>query len=111
MRPARVFRRRALIFPQSIAMTLNHLFFGFMALIGAAVGALLVAKPALGDVGLPPYFWVLVAMLLFELAIFLRTGRNPGVTITMEVRLFGLVVGVVLMVAIPMIAGSPGRLF
>lgn len=92
-------------------MTLNHLFFGFMALIGAAVGALLVAKPALRDFGLPPYFWILIAMLLFELVVFLRTGRMPGATIAMEVRLLGLVLGVVLMVIIPVIAGSPGRLF
>ena len=70
-------------------MTLNHLFLGFMALIGAAVGALLVAKPAVRDFGLPPYFWILIAMLLFELAVFLRTRRAPGATIAMEVRLLG----------------------
>ena len=78
-------------------MTLNHLFLGFMALIGVAVGALLVAKPALRDVGLPPYFWILIAMLLFELAVFLRTRRAPGATIAMEMRLLALVLAVVLM--------------
>ena len=92
-------------------MTLTRIFLGFMALIGAAVGALLVAKPELRDVGLPPYFWILIAMLLFELAVFLRNRQSPGEAIAMEVRLLGLVLGVVLMVIIPMIAGSPGRLF
>lgn len=92
-------------------MTLNRIFLGFMALIGAAVGAVLVAKPEVRDVGLPPYFWILIAMLLFELAVFLRTGRTPGATIAMEVRLLGLVLGVLLMVVVPFIAGSPGRLF
>jgi hypothetical protein len=92
-------------------MTLNHIFLGFMALIGVAVGALLVAKPEVRDFRLPPYFWILIAMLLFELAVFLRRKGAPGGMISMEVRLLGLVVGVVLMVVIPAIAGSPGRLF
>jgi hypothetical protein len=92
-------------------MTLNRLFLGFMALIGAAVGAVLVARPEVRDFRLPPYFWILIAMLLFELAVYLRTGRTPGATTAMEVRLLGLVLGVVLMVVIPIIAGSPGRLF
>ncbi len=82
-----------------------------MALVGAAVGALLVAKPELRDFSLPPYFWILIAMLLFELVLFLRAGGPPGAAIAMEVRLLGLVLGVLLMVAVPMIAGSPGRLF
>ncbi len=92
-------------------MTLNQVFLGFMALVGAAVGALLVAKPALREVGLPPYFWILIAMLLFELAVFLRTKQAPGATIAMEVRLLALVMAVVIMEIPPIIAGSPGRLF
>jgi len=90
---------------------LTRLFLGYMAVIGAAVGAVLVVKPEVRDFRLPPYFWILIAMLLFGLVVFLRTRRSPGETIAMEVRLLGLVLGVVLMVVVPIIAGSPGRLF
>ena len=92
-------------------MTLTRLFLGFMALVGAAVGVLLVAKPAVRDFGLPPYFWILIAMLLFELVVYLRTRRSPAESIAMEVRLFALVLAVLLMEVPPIIAGSPGRLF
>jgi hypothetical protein len=65
---------------------LTRIFLGYMALIGAVVGAVLVVKPEVRDFRLPPYFWILIAMLLFELAVFLRTRRTPGETIAMEVR-------------------------
>ena len=90
---------------------LTRVFLGFMALIGVAVGVVLVVRPEVRNFVLPPYLWILIAMLLFELVVFLRTRRTPGETIAMEVRLLGLVLGVVLMVVVPIIAGSPGRLF
>lgn len=92
-------------------MTLTRLFLGFMALVGVAVGVLLVVRPDLRNVGLPPYFWILAAMLLFELVVFLRTRRAPAESIAMEVRLLALVLAVLLMEVPPIIAGSPGRLF
>ena len=92
-------------------MTLNQIFLGFMAVVGVVAGAVLVAKPEVRDFRVPPYFWILIAMLLFELALFARSRGAPGTMITLEARLFGLVLGVLLMVIIPVIAGSPGRLF
>ena len=92
-------------------MTINHLFLGFMILAGVVAGAVVVAKPEVRDFRVPPYFWILIAMALFELAAFARGRGAPGATVAMEVRLLGFVLAIVLMVVIPVLAGAPGRLF
>ena len=51
-------------------MTINHLFLAFMGVVGAAVGLILVFKPETRDYRVSPYFWVLLAMALFELLAF-----------------------------------------
>jgi hypothetical protein len=91
-------------------MTIDRLFFGYMALVGIAVGAIVVAAPRVQDFLIKPYFWVLIAVLLFEGGAYLRGGSTPGM-LTMQARLFGFVIGIVLMVVIPMLAGSPARFF
>jgi hypothetical protein len=91
-------------------MTINHVFFIFMAIVGAAVGIVLVVAPQLRDFRLSPYFWVLIAMAVFELAAFARGRGAPGTVVAMEARLLGFVLAVVLMVVIPIVAGSPARL-
>jgi hypothetical protein len=90
---------------------INRIFLGFMIAAGLAAGLVLVARPELRDFRISPYFWILIAMALFEFAAFARGRGAPGTTIAMEVRLLGFVLAVVLMVAIPVVAGSPGRLF
>ncbi len=82
-----------------------------MAFAGAAAGALLVAVPGSQDFFIKPYFWILIAVGLFDLGVYL-IGRNaPGAMLTMNARLLGFVIGVVLMVAIPTLAGAPVRFF
>jgi hypothetical protein len=90
---------------------INRIFLGFMIVAGLAAGASLVARPELREFRVSPYFWILIAMALFEFAAFARGRGAPGTMIAMEIRLLGFVFAVVLMVAIPVIAGSPGRLF
>jgi len=90
---------------------INRLFLGFMILAGLAPGAVLVARPEVRDFRIPPYFWVLIAMAVFEFAAYARGRGAPGTTVGMEVRLLGFVLAVVLMVVIPVLAGSSGRLF
>jgi hypothetical protein len=92
-------------------MTINHVFFIFMAIAGAAVGVVLVVEPQLRDFRLSPYFWVLIAMAVFELAAFARGRGAPGTVVAMEARLLGFVLAIVLTVVIPIVAGSPARLF
>ena len=92
-------------------MSINHIFLAFMGLVGAAIGIVLVVAPASRDFWVPPYFWVLIVMAAFELVAFSRQGGAPGTVVTMDARVGGFVLAVVLMVAIPMVSGSPTRLF
>ena len=91
-------------------MTINHLFLAFMGVVGAAVGIILV-KPETRDYRISPYFWVLLAMALFELLAFARGRGAPGTAVTMDVRVSGFLMAIVLMVVIPIVAGSSARLF
>ena len=64
-------------------MTINRLFLAFMGVVGAAVGIILVVKPETRDYRVSPYFWVLLAMALFELLAF---ARNNVVTRAMLLK-------------------------
>ena len=92
-------------------MTINHLFLAFMGVVGTAVGIILVVKPETRDYRISPYFWVLLAMALFELLAFARGRGAPGTAVTMDVRVSGFLMAIVLMVVIPIVAGSSVRLF
>jgi hypothetical protein len=90
-------------------MTLDRVFYLYMALIGAAAGALLTAVPRLQDFVIKPYFWILVAVALFDAAAYLRGQNAPGTMLAMNARLIGFGIGIALLVAIPLIAGAPVR--
>ena len=64
-------------------MALNKIFFVYMALAGAAAGAILVAAPHVQDFVIKPYFWVLIAVGLFGWKIELEVPSGP-VTATLE---------------------------
>ena len=90
---------------------INKLFLVFTAAVGLVIGLVLIKKPEARDFAVSPFFWILLAMALFELAAFARGQGAPGTAIRMEIRLLGLLLAVGLMVVVPMMAGSPGRLF
>jgi uncharacterized membrane protein HdeD (DUF308 family) len=92
-------------------MTTDHVFIGFMGAVGIATGAILIAMPAARELPVSPYFWVLIAMAAFEIALFVFWRGVPGRTISNGARLLGFVLAVVIMVVMPILAGSPGRLF
>lgn len=92
-------------------MTLDKIFFGYMALAGILIGVILVVAPNVQDFFIKPYFWVLIAVILFDVGIYLRSRTNPGAMLPMSARLLGFVIGIVLMVVIPTLAGSPVRFF
>jgi hypothetical protein len=92
-------------------MTINHLFLAFMTLVGVIVGIVLVVSPESRDYKLPPYFWVLIAMAAFELIAFARGRGARGTVVSMDARLGGFVLAIVLMVAIPYVSGGSTRLF
>jgi hypothetical protein len=90
-------------------MTIDRIFFGYMAVVGILTGAILVAVPSLEDTWFKPYFWVLGAVALFDVSAVLYRLNRPGPALTMNARLIGFAIGIVLMVAIPLIAGSSAR--
>jgi hypothetical protein len=92
-------------------MTTDHVFIGFMGVVGIATGAILIAMPEARELRVSPYFWVLIAMAAFEIALFVFWRGVPGRTISNGARLLGFVLAVVIMVVMPILAGSPGRLF
>lgn len=90
-------------------MSLDRIFFGYMVLVGTATGAILVAAPYVQSYAVKPYFWVLIAVGLFDVVVYAVKGAAPAKTLTMNARLIGFGIGIALMVAIPVLAGSPVR--
>ena len=90
-------------------MALNKIFFVYMALAGAAAGAILVAAPHVQEFAIKPYFWVLIAVGLFDGGSYLFARNSPATMLTMHARLIGFGIGIVLMVAIPFMAGTQVR--
>jgi hypothetical protein len=92
-------------------MTVDRVFLVYMVLVGVAVGALLVAVPHVQNFVIKPYFWILIAVALFDGGNYLLGRTAPGQMLTMGTRLAGFVFGVVLMVVIPTLAGAPVKFF
>ena len=57
----------------------------------------------------PETFVAVVAVALFDVGAFLVARNAPGTVLPMEARLLGFVIGIVAMVAVPTLAGSPAR--
>jgi hypothetical protein len=92
-------------------VTVDRIFFVYMVLVGIAAGAILVAAPQVQNFAVKPYFWVLIAVGLFDGGLYLLGRTAPGQMLTMRARMAGFVFGIVMMVVIPAIAGAPVRFF
>ncbi|MGI8525860.1 MAG: hypothetical protein ACR2K5_06695 [Pseudolabrys sp.] len=92
-------------------MNVAKIFFAYMALCGIAAGALLVAMPPAGDFVIKPYFWLLIAVALFDGGLYLSGRGGPAAALNMSARIIGFIPAAVLMLAIATLAGSPARLF
>jgi len=93
-------------------MTIDRLFIAFMTVCGLATAGILVFFPRSREFAIAPYFWVLIAMAIFEGVAFVSNRGAPGTVIAMESRLIGFLVAIALMLLIPYLAGVPlARLF
>ena len=88
-------------------MTIDRIFIVFMALCGLILAGLVLLFPQSRDIGISPYFWVLIPMAIFEVAAFARNRGAPGSVIGMETRLIGFVIAIALLLLIPYLAGQP----
>ena len=90
-------------------MSIDRIFIVFAVALGLIVATVVVFVPASRDIGLSPYFWVLIAMGLFEMAAYSRGGGAP--VITVQTRLVGFGIALALTFLIPMWAGVEVKLF
>lgn len=88
-------------------MTIDRLFIAFMTLCGLVTAGVLVLFPQSREFRIAPYFWILIAMAVFEGVAFARNRGAPGPVIAMESRVIGFVVAIALMLLIPYAAGLP----
>ena len=92
-------------------MTVDRIFLAYMVLIGALAGLALVLAPPLQNSVIKPYFWILIAVGLFDGGNYLLGRTAAGQMVTMGARLAGFVIGVVVMVAVTTITGAPVKFF
>ncbi len=92
-------------------MTVRAVFLIYMVLVGLASGAAIVLAPQVMQFWVKPYFWVLIAVGVFDLAIAALSRRAPVSLLTVESRMIGFFVGIAMLLAIPYLAGSPAQLF
>lgn len=84
---------------------LDWIFIAYALAAGLAAGAASVLVPQSNAIAISPYFWVLIAVALFEtVAIFLR-GFDRGPPLTMKVRVIGFIVAIVAMVIVRILGG------
>jgi hypothetical protein len=88
-------------------MTIDRIFIVFMTSCGLILAGLVMVFPQSRTFGVPPYFWVLIPMAIFEAIAFARNRGAPGSVIAMETRLIGFVIAVALLLVIPYLAGQP----
>ena len=77
-----------------------------MATVGLATGAVLARYPAVHDFALKPYFWIMIAIALFDGAVYLMSRHAPWEMLATNARLIGFGVGIALMVLVPWLAGT-----
>ncbi len=92
-------------------MSIRTIFFAYMVVVGLAAGAVIVAYPHVTEHWLKPYFWVLIAVGIFDVVLILIYRGVPTNTLAMDARLIGFIVGVALMAAIPTFSGTQARFF
>jgi hypothetical protein len=90
-------------------MAIQRVFLAYMTLVGLASGTLLAIAPQTGEFFIKPYFWVLIAVALFEGGAAIYRKSTPIEILTTPVRFIGFATGGLLMVAVPTLAGSPAH--
>jgi hypothetical protein len=92
------------------SMTIDRAFYAFAAVLGLAIGAVLVFVPESRAIGFGPFFWVLIGIALFEaIAVYLR-GFDKG-PLEMQTRGYGFVIAMGLVIAIRIAAGIDSSIF
>ena len=86
-------------------MSIDRILFFYMVAVGIIVGAVLVAVPAARNFSLPPYFWILIAVGVFDAAAYLHGRGAPGTMASMNARMLSFLVSLLLMAGVPLLFG------
>ena len=79
---------------------IDWIFFGFCLVCGLVAGTISVMVPESGAMAVSPYFWVLIAVALFETVVIFMRGFEYGPPLTMRTRVLGFCLAIVTMVVI-----------
>ena len=79
---------------------IDWIFLGFCLLCGIAAGTVSVMLPQSNTMAVSPYFWVLIAVALFETVVIFLRGFEYGPPLTMRTRVLGFCLAIVTMVVI-----------
>ena len=90
-------------------LTLDKIFYAYMAFVGVAAGAVLVALPGAREFFITPFFWMLIAVALFEAGNAFAPRPGKVLTLTNISRGIGFVIGMALLAAVTMLAGVTVR--
>ncbi len=88
-------------------MTIDRIFIALMTLCGLFNALVLVLFPESREFRVPPYLWVIIAMVIFEGAAYARSRGAPGTMIAMDSRVIGFLIAIVLTLGGPYVAGMP----
>jgi len=88
---------------------LDKIFYAYMALAGVGAAVALIASPPLREVFISPFFWMLIAIALFEAGNVVMPRPGKLVTLTNLSRGIGFLIGMALLVAVTMLAGVSVR--
>jgi hypothetical protein len=84
----------------------DRIFLAFMVAVGALCGVITAMYPEVHAYRLPPYFWIMGAMALFE-GLKFALGYGGPETMGMGVRLVGFGLAIALLVGIPLVYPPP----
>jgi hypothetical protein len=84
---------------------LDRLFYLYMSAVGIVAGIALVMAPWTANGTVKPFFWILIAVALFDVVAYARGRNAPGTMITSGARAFGFLAGGAVMLVITLIAG------
>ncbi|MFA6268018.1 MAG: hypothetical protein WC670_20155 [Pseudolabrys sp.] len=84
---------------------IDWIFFAFCLACGLAAGAVTILVPQSNMMAVSPYFWVLIAVALFETVVIFLRGFDRGPPLSMRTRLLGFGLAIVVMVVVRMGGG------
>lgn len=92
-------------------MTADRALYIFMAIVGIASGVVLIVWPASQNFVVAPYFWILIAVALFEGGTLLLWRADPMPMLTRLGRVIGFVGGLALMFVVAWLGGAQVKFF